>query len=79
MKKYKIKFEEKVTLEHEVIVEIPEETNIKDICHCIEHKCQRVYDIADYIREFNGRQIDFTEDTCGNTEMLVESFRNYKE
>ncbi|MCI9978473.1 hypothetical protein JY742_20430 [Clostridioides difficile] len=79
MQKYKIKFEEKVTLEHEIIVEIPEEVSINDICHCIEHKCQRVYDIADYIKEFNGRQIDFVEDTCGNTEMLVESFRNYKE
>ncbi|MCI9976251.1 hypothetical protein ABRY18_04230 [Clostridioides difficile] len=79
MKKYKIKFEEKVTLEHEIIVEIPEEVSVNDICHCIEHKCQRVYDIADYIKEFNGRQIDFVEDTCGNTEMLVESFRNYKE
>ncbi|MCC0744817.1 hypothetical protein KGF43_20195 [Clostridioides sp. ZZV14-6044] len=79
MQKYKIKFEEKVTLEHEVIVEIPKQTNIKDVCDCIEHKCQRIYDIADYIREFNGRQIDFTEDTCGETEMLVESFRNYKE
>ncbi|HEK8990782.1 TPA: hypothetical protein STY70_001292 [Clostridioides difficile] len=79
MKKYKIKFEEKVILEHEVIVEIPNEINIKDICYCIEHKCQRVYDIADYIKEFNGRQIDFKEDTCGNTEMLVESYRNYKE
>ncbi|MDB0440985.1 hypothetical protein C4R89_15885 [Clostridioides difficile] len=79
MKKYKIKFEEKVTLEHEVIVEIPKEIDIKDICDCIEHKCQRVYDIADYIKEFNGRQIDFTEDTCGNTEMLVESYINYKE
>ncbi|EQF23673.1 hypothetical protein QEW_3272 [Clostridioides difficile CD160] len=79
MKKYKIKFEEKVTLEHEVIVEIPEEVSINDICHCIEHKCQRIYDIADYIREFNGRQIDFVEDTSGETEMVVESFRNYKE
>ncbi|MCW0824290.1 hypothetical protein OKS01_08465 [Clostridioides difficile] len=79
MKKYKIKFEEKVTLEHEVIVEIPRETNIKDICDCIEHKCQRVYDISDYIREFGGRQIDFTEDTCGETEMVVESFRKCKE
>ncbi|HFL3558610.1 TPA: hypothetical protein ACG3PI_003664 [Clostridioides difficile] len=79
MKKYKINFEEKVTLEHEIIVEIPEEISINDICHCIENKCQRVYDIADYIREFNGRQIDFTEDTCGNTEMLVESYINYKE
>ncbi|MGO0882433.1 hypothetical protein ACTPDI_06570 [Clostridioides difficile] len=79
MQKYKIKFEEKVTLEHEVIVEIPKEIDIKDICDCIEHKCQRVYDISDYIREFNGRQIDFTEDTCGNTEMLVESYINYKE
>lgn len=75
MQKYKIKFEEKVTLEHEVIVEIPEEISINDICHCIEQKCQRIYDISDYIREFNGRQIDFTEDTCGGTEMLVESFR----
>ncbi|HBF5457519.1 hypothetical protein C4R89_09960 [Clostridioides difficile] len=79
MKKYKINFEEKVTLEHEIIVEIPEEISINDICHCIENKCQRVYDIADYIKEFNGRQIDFTEDTCGNTEMLVESYINYKE
>ncbi|HBF3474038.1 TPA: hypothetical protein KOC08_003878 [Clostridioides difficile] len=79
MKKYKIKFEEKVTLEHEVIVEIPNEININDICNCIEQKCQRVYDISDYIREFNGRQIDFTEDTCGETEMLVESFRKCKE
>ncbi|MCI9976320.1 hypothetical protein JY742_09320 [Clostridioides difficile] len=79
MQKYKIKFEEKVTLEHEVIVEMPEEISINEICHCIEHKCQRLYDIADYIKEFNGRQIDFTEDTCGNTEMLVESYRNYKE
>ncbi|MDB3084784.1 hypothetical protein C4097_09515 [Clostridioides difficile] len=79
MKKYKIKFEEKVTLEHEIIIEIPEEVSINDICHCIEHKCQRVYDIADYIREFNGRQIDFVEDTSGETEMLVESFRSYKE
>ncbi|NJI82563.1 hypothetical protein GSQ54_19245 [Clostridioides difficile] len=79
MKKYKIKFEEKVTLEHEVIVEIPNEININDICNCIEHKCQRIYDIADYIREFNGRQIDFVEDTSGETEMVVESFRNYKE
>ncbi|HBF7900856.1 TPA: hypothetical protein KOY39_004036, partial [Clostridioides difficile] len=50
-----------------------------DICNCIEQKCQRIYDIADYIKEFNGRQIDFTEDTCGNTEMLVESFRKCKE
>ncbi len=79
MKKYKIKFEEKVTLEHEIIIEIPEEVSINDICHCIEHKCQRIYDIADYIREFNGRQIDFVEDTSGETEMVVESFRNYKE
>ncbi|HBF0592813.1 hypothetical protein [Clostridioides difficile] len=79
MKKYKINFEEKVTLEHEIIVEIPEEISINDICHCIENKCQRVYDIADYVKEFNGRQIDFTEDTCGNTEMLVESYINYKE
>ncbi|KPI46605.1 hypothetical protein KW95_18645 [Clostridioides difficile] len=79
MKKYKIKFEEKVTLEHEIIIEIPEEVSINDICHCIEHKCQRIYDIADYIKEFNGRQIDFVEDTCGETEMVVESFREYKE
>lgn len=79
MKKYKIKFEEKVNLEHEIIIEIPEEVSINDICHCIEHKCQRIYDIADYIREFNGRQIDFTEDTSGETEMVVESFRECKE
>lgn len=79
MKKYKIKFEEKVTLEHEIIIEIPEEVSINDICHCIEHKCQRIYDIADYIREFNGRQIDFVEDTSGETEMVVESFRACKE
>lgn len=79
MKKYKIKFEEKVTLEHEVMIEIPNEISINDICNCIEQKCQRIYDIADYMREFDGRQIDFVEDTSGETKMVVESFRNYKE
>ncbi|MCC0678243.1 MULTISPECIES: hypothetical protein [unclassified Clostridioides] len=75
MEKYKIEFEEKVTLRHEVIIEIPSETNINDICNCIEQKCQRIYDIASYVNDYNGKQIDFTEDTSGETEISVEDIK----
>ncbi|HBF2562744.1 hypothetical protein NBN67_10010 [Clostridioides difficile] len=79
MKKYKIEFEEKVILRHEVIIEIPSDTSINDICNHIEQDCQRIYDIAAYVNDYNGKQIDFTEDTSGETEMVVESFRECKE
>ncbi|MDO0213535.1 hypothetical protein KLN56_10820 [Clostridioides difficile] len=75
MKKYKIEFEEKVILRHEVVIEIPNGTNINDICNHIEQDCQRIYDIAAYVNDYNGKQIDFTEDTSGETEMSVEDIR----
>lgn len=78
MKEYRIEIEETIFLEHEVIIELPEELFVLDILRYMENECQNKSEMSEYIKKIGGKSLNFIKSDSGYNGFMVRGCKEIK-